>query len=122
MDGVPFGFNLGYGFSDRSSATENMVFYNGKAHKLEDVIFCIPTDMDGNDLFMEPWDIVSSDGRFDGAFIPIMDRSSLTDAKVIISDQHQVFGHFTGKVVLDDGTEIEVKDFLCFFEKVRNKY
>ena len=122
VDGVPFGFNLGYGFSDRSSATENMVFYDGKAHKLEDVTFCIPTDMDGNDLFMEPWDIVSSDGRFDGAFVPIMDRSSLTDAKVIISDQHQVFGHFTGKVVLDDGTVLEVKDFLCFFEKVRNKY
>mgnify|MGYP006376954913 FL=1 len=35
LDGVPFGFNLGYGFSDRSPATENMLFYDGRAHKLD---------------------------------------------------------------------------------------
>src|SRR6056297_1658663 len=29
LDGVSFGFNLGYGFSDRSSASENMLFYGG---------------------------------------------------------------------------------------------
>jgi len=29
VDGVPFGFNLGYGFSDRSPASENMLFYGG---------------------------------------------------------------------------------------------
>ena len=84
--------------------------------------FCIPTDAEGNDLFMDPWKITSSDGRFEGDFLPIMDRSALTDAKVIISDQHQVFGRLTGKVILDDGTSLEIKDFLCFFEKVRNKY
>lgn len=122
VDGVSFGFNLGYGFSDRSSATENVIFYNGKAHKLEDVTFCIPQDSNGSDLYMEPWRIISSDGRFEGDFVPIIDRSSLTDVKVIISDQHQVFGHFSGKVVLDDGRELKLTHFLCFFEKVRNKY
>ncbi len=34
VDGVPFGWNIGYGFGDTSAATENMLFYNGKAHKL----------------------------------------------------------------------------------------
>ena len=34
MDGVPFGWNIGYGFGDNSVATENMLFYEGKAHKL----------------------------------------------------------------------------------------
>lgn len=33
VDGVPFGFNLGYGFGDTSAATENMLFYDGKAHQ-----------------------------------------------------------------------------------------
>ncbi len=37
LDGVPFGWNLGYGFGDTSAATENMLFYNGKAHKLSRV-------------------------------------------------------------------------------------
>ncbi|HOM93424.1 MAG TPA: DUF2804 domain-containing protein, partial [Rectinema sp.] len=34
-EGVPIGWNLGYGFSDRTPASENMIFYNGRAHKLE---------------------------------------------------------------------------------------
>lgn len=28
----------------------------------------------------------------------------------------------TGTAILDDGTRLEVKDLLCFAEKVRNKY
>ena len=31
VDGVPFGFNLGYGFTDRSPASENMLFYGGES-------------------------------------------------------------------------------------------
>ena len=30
VDGQPFGFNLGYGFSDRSAASENVLIYAGK--------------------------------------------------------------------------------------------
>jgi len=30
-EGVPIGWNLGYGFSDRTPASENMIFYNGRA-------------------------------------------------------------------------------------------
>jgi hypothetical protein len=41
---------------------------------------------------------------------------------VIKSDQHQVFGRFTGKAVLDDGQVIQVKDFPGFAEKVENKW
>ena len=55
-------------------------------------------------------------------FEPIIDRSALIDLKVIVTDQHQVFGRMNGTAVLDDGTTIEVKDFLCFAEKVHNKY
>lgn len=42
VDGVPFGWNIGYGFGDTSAASENMLFYNGKAHKLSQVKFNIP--------------------------------------------------------------------------------
>ena len=55
-------------------------------------------------------------------FVPVLDRAALTDLKVIVSDQHQVFGKMTGKAVLDDGTVIEVKDMMCFAEDVHNKY
>ena len=55
-------------------------------------------------------------------FVPVLDRKSKTSVAVIESDQHQVFGHFTGKAVLDDETVIEVKDFFGFAEKVKNKW
>jgi len=54
--------------------------------------------------------------------VPILDRASCTDVKLILSDQHQVFGRFTGKAILDDGTVIELKDFIGFAEKVHNKW
>ena len=44
------------------------------------------------------------------------------DLKVIETDQHQVFGRMSGKAILDDGEVIEIKDVMCFAEKVRMKY
>ncbi len=119
--GVPFGFNIGYGFGDTSAASENMLFYNGHAHKLSQVSFNIPKS-GGSYSFMEPWSFTSDDGRFEMDFRPLLDRASCTDAKLIKSDQHQVFGKFTGKVVLDDGGTLDVKDLMGFAEVVENKW
>lgn len=121
IDGVPFGFNIGYGFGDTSAASENIIFYNGKGHKTDQVSFNIPMK-DGREDYMSPWTFTSNDGRFEMDFLPVLDRASCTDVKIICSDQHQVFGYFSGKAILDDGTEIEVKDFLGFAEKVFNKW
>lgn len=122
VDGIPFGFNIGYGFGDTSAASENMIFYNGKASKLEQVTFNIPQDQNGHDSFMEPWTFTSSDGRFEMNFIPVLDRSANDHVLFIASDQHQVFGLFSGKAVLDDGRVISVKDFPGAAEKVKNKW
>ena len=119
IDGVPFGWNIGYGFGDCSAASENMLFYDGKAHKLSEVKFNIPGDEKD---FLSPWTFSSDDGRFEMNFVPVMDRASCTDVKLIKSDQHQVFGRFTGTAILDDGTVIEITDFPGFAEKVENKW
>ena len=113
----PFGFNIGYGFGDTSAASENMLFYDGKCHKLDDVTFNIPKSS-----YTDPWTFTSSDGRFEMDFIPIIDRAAKIDVKLIVTDQHQVFGKMSGKAILDDGTALEVKDLLCFAEDVHNKY
>lgn len=117
-----FGFNLGYGFGDTSNASENMVFYEGKAHKLDRVEFVIPSLSNGQPDYMSPWTFTSNDGRFESGFSPILDRSARTKVAVLESDQHQVFGYFTGKAILDDQTVVEFKDFLGFAEKVHNKW
>ena len=117
VNGKPFGFNIRYGFGDTSAASENMLFYDGVSHKLDDVTFHIPKDS-----YTKPWKFTSSDGRFEMDFEPVLDRAAKTDVKIIITDQHQVFGRMTGKATLDDGTVIEVKDMMCFAEDVHNRY
>ena len=117
VDGNAFGWNIGYGFGDTSAASENILFWNGTAHKLDDVTFNIPESG-----YMDTWTFTSSDGRFEMTFEPVLDRAACLDYKVIVSDQHQVFGRMSGKAVLDDGTEVNIKDVMCFAEKVHNKY
>ena len=118
---MDFGFNIGYGFGDTSAATENMLFYQGKAHKLSKVKFEIPMKA-GKENYLAPWKFTSDEKRFEMDFVPIIDRASCTDIKLIKSDQHQVFGRFTGTAVLDDGTILQIKDLIGFAEKVENKW
>ena len=120
-DGVSFGFNIGYGFGDTSAASENVLFYDGKIHKLSQVRFEIP-EKDGQEEYLSPWRFTSDDGRFEMDFRPVMDRSAKTDLKLICSDQHQVFGRFSGTAVLDDGKEIRIGSLMGFAEKVHNKW
>lgn len=121
LDGEVFGFNLGYGFGNTTAATENMVFYKGKAHKLDKVMFEIPSA--GRKLdFMSKWKFSSNDDRLNLDFEPIIDRHSNANALVIKSNQHQVFGRFSGTITLDNGEQIVLKDFLGFAEKVDNKW
>ena len=121
VDGADFGFNIGYGFGNTTAATENMLFYQGKSHKLSQVTFHIPMK-NGEEDYMTPWKFTSDDGRFEMDFVPVLDRHTCADVKVIISDQHQVFGRFTGTAVLDDGTRLEIRDLMGFAEKVRNRW
>lgn len=113
----PFGFNLGYGFGDTSAASENMLFYQGKAHKLDDVSFEIPRDDP-----MKPWQITSSDGRFEGIFTPDLDRAAKIDIGPIHTDQHQYFGLFSGTAILDNGQKLSIQQMRCAFESVENRY
>ena len=117
LNGNAFGFNIGYGFGNTAAATENVVFYNGRAHKLDDVTFHIPATG-----YMDPWTFTSSDGRFEMEFRPVLDRAAKLDFKLLVSDQHQVFGRMSGRAVLDDGTAVDIKDVMCFAEKVHNRY
>lgn len=118
VDGRVFGFNIGYGFGDTSAATESMLFVDGRAHKLERVTFHLPEGAPDS----APWRFTSSDNRFELTFEPVLDRASAASLGPIKSDQHQVFGRFSGNVVLDDGETLAIKDLLGFAEKVHNRW
>lgn len=118
----PYGLNLGYGFSDRSSASENVLYYKGKIHKLDEVTFEIPIDSTNKRRYEDEWRITSNNGRLKAVFSPIIDRNASMDFKIIKSIQHQVFGKMNGTVISDDGEEIQIRNLLCALECVRNKY
>ncbi len=117
QDGIPFGFNFGYGFSDRSPATENAIIFGEKIHKLDQVSF----DINSED-YLRPWNITSSDGRVSLVFTPVADRHSETNLHLIKSLQHQVFGYFDGYVVLDDSIHLPIEHLAGFAEDVYNRY
>ena len=121
LNNKQFGFNIGYGFGDLSNATENMIFYDGKAHKLDQVEFHIPKTGNKYD-FLKEWKFTSNDDRFNLTFTPILDRCDKISLILLVSDQHQIFGKLNGYVVLDDGTKLEVTDLLGSAEVVHNRW
>ena len=116
VNGKPFGYNIGYGFGDTSKASENMLFYDGKCHKLDLVDFCIPKNV------MDTWNMTSSDNRFRMQFTPFF--NDRTDISVGIMSQHadKLFGMLNGIAVLDDGTELKIENMPVFHERVHNKW
>ncbi len=117
VENVPFGLNLGYGFSDREVASENAIFYNLVIHKIGKVTM-IPENGDRT----KPWTIKDEEGRLEALFEPCVDRASKTNFLVIQSDQHQFFGYFSGKCTLDDGTTIQFDHLRGFAEEVFNRW
>lgn len=115
-DGHIFGFEIGWGFGDMSYATENAVFYDGVLHKLEEV-YLIKDDND----YMKPWVFTSNDGKFEMTMTPEYDNYNSSRIGNIVGNVcHQVFGKWKGRVILDDGKVIEIKDMLAFCEESHN--
>lgn len=117
LDGIRFGWNLGYGFSDRSSASENALFYDGKIIKLDQVEF----KYDSKD-YLKNWKIIDNEGKLDIDFQPILDRNSKSDLLLIKSIQHQVFGYFSGKVKISEDKIVKLNNVLGFAEDVFNAW
>ncbi len=117
--GRRFGFNIGYGFGDTSAASENMLFVDGTAHKLDRVEFHLPPGRPDS----APWRFSSNDGRFEMTFEPLVDRADKVSLLgLFMTDQHQVFGRYSGVVTLDDGSILEITDLVGFAEKVHNRW
>lgn len=121
FEGKRIGFNLGYGFGDNTSHSENIFFYDDKSFKLEDVHFDIPITKGGKDSYLEPWKFRSLTGDINITFTPIMNRHANMNVGVIKSLQNQVFGTFSGNFLID-GQEYFFTEMPGFAEKVTNKW
>ncbi len=66
---------------------------------------------------MQPWHFTDAEGRLDLIFKPFKDRTAQTNLGIIFSEVHQMFGHYNGTVIADDGEKIQVKDLIGFAEE-----
>lgn len=110
--------NLGHGYGDDSHGTCNCILVDGKLHKL-DVVDC---QFDANDR-MQPWKFTSNDHRLTLDFQPIYNQHSKQDLLGLLSAElHKIHGRFSGTLVLDDGSRLEVRDLLGFAEHMKQKW
>ena len=115
-DGIPIALNLGYGFSDRTPASENAFFLGDKLHKIGLCTFTMPKDLN------DKWIMRDEEGKLDLTFTPSAPRCSKTNLLLIVSEQKQIFGYFDGTVTLEDGTIFKINHLMGFAEDVYNRW
>ncbi len=117
LDGVRVGFNFGYGFGDTSKATENMVFYDGKAFKIDQVTFTF-----NQDNLMDSWKIKDNEGKIDLTLSPIIDRIDNINFGIIKNFGHQIFGRFNGTIFINKDVTLRLENIIGFAEQITNHY
>lgn len=103
VGGVPFGFNLDYGFGTESS--KNIIFYKGKGHHLDEIAY----QHNKNDL-NAPLSITSNDNRVNLTLKPNFVEKTGVDVGFVAMKGFCTYGFFTGDVVLDDGKKITIAE------------
>lgn len=116
IDNIPFGFNIGWGFGDLSSATENMFFYNKKAYKLGHLKV---TRNENN--YMEPWHLIDENEDMELFFTPLYDNYTFNKILFVNTHCDQVYGYFNGYIKVD-GKKIKFNNILAFIEHAVNKW
>ncbi|HXC53311.1 MAG TPA: DUF2804 domain-containing protein [Candidatus Limnocylindrales bacterium] len=105
VDEANIGINLGGKWTDGTGTTENAVFVNGRLIKIHEDL-----EWSYNELnFLEQWRVRAPlSGDVDLLFEPIVERQKLTDAVLVRSRVHQVFGIWSGTVRGETGETIEI--------------
>jgi hypothetical protein len=99
------GINLGGKWTDGTGTTENAVFVDGRLIKIQEDLEWTYNELD----FLQQWRVRAPlSGDVDLLFEPIVERRKLTDALLVRSRVHQVFGIWSGTIRGENGENIEV--------------
>jgi len=115
---IPVAFNIGYGFGSVGSEegathTENIVFYDGKAHKIDEVTF----HHENRDP-EKPWRFTSNDNRFNMVLEPITPQREKLNLGIIKFNSSILHGFYSGDIILDNGEKIHVKEMMGHAEDI----
>lgn len=116
--GEVVGIQFGAKWTEGTGFTENAITVDGRLHKI------------GRELRwtydwerpMEPWRVVDPGGAIDLTLTPRLDRHSRTNALVLRTEVHQMFGTWSGTVRGEDGRELRIEGAQGFAEEARNTW
>jgi hypothetical protein len=115
FQGRQAGFSVGFNLADSTLGTENAFFLDGRLHKLDQVSFHIPSSR------LAPWRFTSSDNRLEMNFSPQQERDDNHQVFFYSLKRRQLFGSFSGKVVLDDGSDFEFQSITGIAERRKSR-
>jgi len=117
-DGRVVGLQLGGRWTAGTGATENGITVDGRVEKLGDEL-----DWEYDwERPLEPWTVRSPDGALVVTLTPRFDRHARTEALVIGTEVHQVFGTWAGHVPGPDGERLEISGLVGFAEESRSRW
>lgn len=116
--GEVVGIQIGGKWTEGTGFTENGIIVDGRLHKLGDELRWT-YDWDRP---REPWRVLDPGGRLDLTLHTTYDKHTRTEAVVLGTEVHQVFGAWSGTVVTDDGTELTVDGIVGFAEESRSRW
>ena len=112
QDGKRVALNLGYGIGNTTKSTQNALFIDGTIHKLEHVNIGVRQNINGEEVYDEPWIITDSNKRVNVIFTP--DQSRAIDdfkfGKTFEANECLAHGTFSGSIELEDGSSFIIKD------------
>jgi hypothetical protein len=117
-DGRTIGIQVGGRWTEGTGATENGIVVDGTVVKLGDELVWT---YDWDDP-LAPWTVRSPDGQLDLTLRPRYDRHARTQAVVLATEVHQVFGRWHGHVPAPEGGRAEVDGILGFAEESRSRW
>jgi hypothetical protein len=109
------GFSVGYNSASSSLGTENAFFLDGRLHKLDQVSFHIPSDM------LAPWRFTSNDRRLEMDFTPQQELDDSHQMFFYYLKRRQLYGFFSGRAILDDGSEFEFRNIAGMAERCKSR-
>jgi hypothetical protein len=118
VDGATVGLQLGGRWTEGTGATENGIVVDGTVVKIGQELDWV-YDWDRP---LEPWHVRSPDGCVDVVLTPRHDRHDRTDALLLRTEVHQVFGTWSGTVPTPDGGTATIDRVAGFAEESRSRW
>ena len=113
LNGKNFGFNIGWGTGNSEQMSQNAFFYDNKLY----ILSAVEETREGDGYRYR-----DADGRFDFFAEPILDTTTKKQMLWVNNKCHQIFGRWSGHVLLDDGTKLTVPPFVAFCRRIDNHW